>query len=162
LGGTPSEETSNGLAAAVIGIKDLGKEDPEGDERGEKTVSEGDGLVADDLLGQPLGEQFDERQCGGVGEALPELSDLAGVRRRGSMSHWMASLRFEDRCHPHSSKAGHLLLTTFADQDLRLKSVPFKTEIVFVKILCAKLIQRFLINVLAHGFPPFQLIRSTT
>jgi hypothetical protein len=95
----------------MVRVESLGEEDPEGDERGEEAVAEGDGFVADDLLGESLGEQFGERQGGSVGESLTELPDLAGVRRRGSMSHRMASLQFEEKCQPHSSKAGHLLLT---------------------------------------------------
>lgn len=66
----------------------------------EKAVAEGDGLVAGDLFGQSLREQFGEGQGANVGEVLTELSDMAGVRRRGSMSHEIASVRWwiEERC----------------------------------------------------------------
>jgi hypothetical protein len=71
----------------MVGVEDLGEEDPEGDERGEEAVAEGDGLVAEGLFGQPLGEQLGKGQSGSVGEALTELSDLARAVRGGSIRH---------------------------------------------------------------------------
>jgi hypothetical protein len=52
----------------VIGIENLGEEDPEGNEWGEESVAEGDALVVDGLFGEAAGKEFAERQSRGVGD----------------------------------------------------------------------------------------------
>jgi hypothetical protein len=40
----------------VVGVEDLGEEDPEGDERREEAIAEGDVFLAEGLFGQVSGE----------------------------------------------------------------------------------------------------------
>ncbi len=87
LGTAPGQEACHGLAARMVGVENLGEEDPERDERGEESLAEGDGLVADGLFGQTAGQEFAERQGWGVGNLLTKLSDLATAAWGGSMSH---------------------------------------------------------------------------
>jgi hypothetical protein len=71
----------------VVGVEDLGEKDPEGDERREEAVAEGDGFVANGLFSQVSGEEFGEGQSGSVGDLATQLSDLARGACGGSMTH---------------------------------------------------------------------------
>ena len=54
-GGTPGKEAGDGSAAGVVGVENLGEEDPDGDERAEEAAAEGDVLVAEGLLDLAVG-----------------------------------------------------------------------------------------------------------
>ena len=71
----------------MVGVEDLGEEDPDGDERGVEATAEGNALVAEGLLDLVVGEQVGEGEAGGLGEAAAERADLAMAGRGGSMSH---------------------------------------------------------------------------
>jgi hypothetical protein len=110
---TPSEEAGRGLAAAVGSVEDLGEEHPQGHSWVIESVAEAELFGLDSVLDLIVGQEIGKGQSGILGELMAKPGDLAEGRRGGTMSHWMASLRVEDQCHPHSSKAGHLLLTPY-------------------------------------------------
>jgi hypothetical protein len=111
LAQAPGEEAGDGLAATMAGVEDLGEEHPQGHGGAKESIAEAglfgvDGLL--DLIGR---QDVGKGQSGVLGELMADSGNLAEGRRGSTMSHEMASLRFEDRYHPHSNKAGHLLLT---------------------------------------------------
>src|SRR5262249_6190614 len=86
-GGAPGERAGDGGAARPVRVEHLGQERPERDEGREHAVAPRDGLGVQGLLDLGVGQQVGERQGRGVGEAVAQAADLAGTRRRGSMSH---------------------------------------------------------------------------
>jgi hypothetical protein len=85
-GGTPGAQACHGGVAGVIGVEDLGEEHPQGDERREQPVAEGDGFVAEGLLDGVVIEELGEGELGGVVELLAALLDLARAWGRRSMA----------------------------------------------------------------------------
>src|SRR5262245_7376471 len=86
-GSAPGEEPCDGSAAAVVGVEDLGKEDPGGHDRGEESLAEDDLLLVEglrDLLGR---QEIGEGQSRCLGELSVQSGDWACVRRGGTMSH---------------------------------------------------------------------------
>jgi hypothetical protein len=84
--GAPGEEAGDGGAARVVGVQHLREEDPEGHQRREEAVAEGDMFVAQGLRDVVVGQGVGEGQAWGLGELLSGLSDLAGAAVGGSRS----------------------------------------------------------------------------
>src|SRR6202022_3615413 len=66
----PSPEACDGGTAGVVGVQDLGEEDPEGDQGGEQAVAEGDLLGTQGLLDQVLVQEVGKGQMGLLSQLL--------------------------------------------------------------------------------------------
>src|SRR5262249_21389678 len=85
-GGAPGQDAGDGGPAGVVGVEDVGQEEPEGDQRRAEAVAAANLLGAAGLLDLRCGEQVGQGECRGVGALLPELPDLAAAAPGGSMS----------------------------------------------------------------------------